>query len=159
MPNEIANISLAHMEQGGWGRLLRYSQSVAFVCAVAENFAPTYVSSNVIDLLGLAAAEVVAEPSSWSQRVHPEHRAIRRAGLHQAAAGNVHIGEYRFCRPDDTHIWLRETLSPDIDEDGIVRRVVGSVIDISAAREAQAKAADAEFDTVVPSKWPGFPRR
>ncbi len=144
MPKDVIDISLRCSEKSNWDRLLRYSQSATFVYAGAEDFAPIYASPNLADLLGLSAADVVAEPSSWMQGILPEYRATHQSGLHRAAAGEAHVLEYQFCRPDGTHVWLRESLHPDVDDQGIVRRIVGSVIDVSEVKDVQANAGKAE---------------
>ena len=144
MPDNVPGSSLAEEGYGGWERLLRYSQAAVFVCTAADRFAPTYASPNIIDILGLSGAEVVSRLSIWEDGIQGEHRSLRLEGLRGAAGGQPHVGEYRFARPDGRQIWIRETLHPDPDHDGVVRRVVGSLIDITDSRRARAEFAETE---------------
>lgn len=155
--NNFADASVTHVDNADWDRLLRYSPSVLFVCAANEPFTPTHISSNLIDVLGLSRADVIADSSSWTERIQPEHRASRLSGLRQAAAGAKHTGEYLFCRPNGTDIWLRETLSPEPDADGIVRRIVGSLTDISDSRRRQVGLAESDSRYRLAFETAGLP--
>lgn len=139
---DVFDISQGCLEISSWDGLLRFSQSAVFVYATSENLPLLYVSPNLAEVAGFSGKEVLADPLLWEQGIQAEVRASRQAGLRQAALGTSYIGEYLLCRPDGTQVWLRESLRPDVDDRGIVRRILGSVTDISEVREAQAKAAE-----------------
>ncbi|MFZ0263296.1 MAG: PAS domain-containing protein, partial [Pseudolabrys sp.] len=53
-------------------RLLRSSPAVIYSFKASGDFAPTFVSENISDVLGYAPAEYLEDPSFWRDRVHPD---------------------------------------------------------------------------------------
>jgi adenylate cyclase len=51
-------------------RLLSASPAVIYSFEATGDFAPTFVSDNIIDVFGYAPAEYLEDPSFWRDRVH-----------------------------------------------------------------------------------------
>ena len=54
------------------GRLLSSSPAVIYSFKATGDFAPTFVSNNIIDVFGYAPAEYLQDPCFWRDRVHPD---------------------------------------------------------------------------------------
>ena len=114
-------------------RLREISQTIDEVFWVAEpaQRALLYVSAGYEKIWGRPVAELLAEPASWMQGVHPDDRdrvvaalALRRDGDHELT--------FRVVRPDGTLRWVRDRAFAVRDATGRVVRVTGIAADVSA---------------------------
>ena len=65
-------------------RLLSASPAVIYSFKATGDFAPTFVSENIVDVFGYAPAEYLEDASFWRDRVHPDD-------LARVRKGNIHI--------------------------------------------------------------------
>jgi PAS domain S-box-containing protein len=94
-----------------------------------------YVSSAFEALYGRTAAELKADPTLWSQAVHPEDLS-RVADLRKLAPGQDSLEcDYRIVRPDGSVRWVLDRKRLIRDETGSVVLVGGIVEDITARKE------------------------
>ncbi len=78
------------------------------------------------------------------RRLHADDRAAVKAALRGTLAHEQPLAlECRFLRTDGAVQWLAATGMLQHDEDGVPQRLVGTVQDITARREAQARMAHA----------------
>lgn len=98
----------------------------------------SFISANVVDLLGYSADELLAEPDLLTGLVHPDDQARFRygldidEGLHQASR------EYRLSHRQGGWRWIRDTVRLICDTEGRPTELVGSWLDHT---EAQLLAA------------------
>jgi PAS domain S-box-containing protein len=105
-----------------------------------------YWSAGYKSQFGGDSAEITTTIHEWEQRVHPED--LQR--IHDSLYGFVQRGgeqwyeEYRFRRADGTYamVWDRGYLMRDAD--GTPSRMIGAMLDVTAFKQAEAKARDAE---------------
>ena len=81
------------------------------------------------ELLGLNARDVTV-PEDYG--AGPAFRAQAQLGR-----AKVLIGEKRYVRKDGSHIWVRRTMSPALDEDGRMRDGISVVEDITERKTAE----------------------
>src|SRR5450830_1889616 len=116
----------------------------------------TYLSDRCRDLLDVPTGVEVDEADLMAG-VHPDDRAALQKALAQAAAhADVPVEvEYRRVRPDGSLCWRLTRALGVAEEGGVVRRLVGSLSDISQRKvlEEQLRQA-ALFDAVT-----GLPNR
>ena|GEM_PF-440103 len=98
-----------------------------------------YRSENLYDLIGVRAEDAPPYIDWWDERIHPDdwERLQRHAQELYSSDQNLHEMEYRI-RHEDGHwvdVWDRSCLLRD--EQGRVRRVVGSTVDISDRKQAE----------------------
>ncbi|MGA7739181.1 MAG: PAS domain-containing protein [Pseudolabrys sp.] len=124
-------------------RLLRSSPAVIYSFKASGDFAPTFVSENISDVLGYAPAEYLEDPSFWRDRVHPDDLARVEDAISKFFQNGVHTVEYRFRRKDGSYCWVN-------DEQHLVRgvggkplEIVGSWSDITARKAAEEAKATA----------------
>jgi PAS fold. len=70
---ELREVQTAAQERVA--RLLSASPAVIYSFVATGEYAPVFVSDNLIDVFGYAPAEYLEDPSFWRDRVHPDDRA------------------------------------------------------------------------------------
>ncbi len=119
-------------------RLLDASPAVIYSFEAKGDFAPTFVSENIMRLFGYAASEYLENPNFWRERVHPDDlpriEAEMDALFEQPATTSI---EYRFRRKDGSYCWVNDEQHLIRDEQGAPSEVVGSWSDISARMAAE----------------------
>jgi PAS domain S-box-containing protein len=101
------------------------------------------VNLTLCDMLGYTAEEVMALGAQGL--IHPEDQAAGIEALRLLFAGQIeHVRQEKRCRcKDGTWRWVRVTLSPMRDDDGVILLAIAIVEDISERRRAEAEAAAA----------------
>jgi adenylate cyclase len=123
-------------------RLLTSSPAVIYSFKATGNFAPTFVSDNIIDVFGYAPAEYLEDPSFWRDRVHADDLARVEEAIAKFFQNGVHAVEYRFRRKDGSYCWVNDEQHLIRGVDGKPLEIVGSWSDITARKAAEeAKAA------------------
>ena len=79
-------------------RLLSSSPAVIYCFKATGDFAPTFVSDNIIAVFGYAPTEYLKDPSFWRDRVHPDDLARVETEIAGFFQNGVHTVEYRFRR-------------------------------------------------------------
>ena len=126
-------------------RLLSASPAVVYSFKATGDYAPTFVSDNIMDLFGYAPAEYLEDPLFWRDRVHPDDLARVEEAIAKFFQNGVHAVEYRFRRKDNSYCWVNDEQRLIADADGNPLEVVGSWSDVTArkvAEEERAKAHD-----------------
>lgn len=82
----------------------------------------------------------------WSDRLHPEDRARVLAALQDALEGNASVrhDEYRFRRGDGTYASVYDRGHIVRDERGMPVRLIGSMIDVTASKQAEEERRQLE---------------
>jgi adenylate cyclase len=124
-------------------RLLSSSPAVIYSFKAAGDFAPTFVSANIIGVFGYAPAEYLADPSFWRDRVHPGDLARVEDAISTFFQNGVHAVEYRFRRKDGSYCWVNDEQHLIRGVDGKPLEIVGSWSDITARKAAEAEKAAA----------------
>jgi len=123
-------------------RLLSASPAVIYSFKASGDFAPTFISDNIIDVFGYAPAEYLRDPSFWGDRVHPDDLARVEEAVSKFFHNGVQAVEYRFRRKDGSYCWVNDEQRLIRSSDGKPLEIVGSWSDITARKAAEeAKAA------------------
>ena len=123
-------------------RLLSSSPAVIYSFKATGDFAPTFVSDNIIGVFGYAPAEYLEDPSFWRDRVHPDDLARVDDAISAFFQNGVHAVEYRFRRKDGSYCWVNDEQRLIRGVSGKPFEIVGSWSDITARKAAEeAKAA------------------
>ncbi len=98
-----------------------------------------YVSPRVKELFGLAA-DATGEREFFVSHLHPDDvgrvEAVRRAHFERRGAFDV---QYRVRREGGDYLWVRDIGQAKWDETGQVLRFSGSISDIDAQKQAEAR--------------------
>ena len=106
----------------------------------------SYVSPQIEQLVGFTPAEWHARWHVWETRLHPHDRdRVLAATYHTASTGEPFQMEYRYLAKDGRIVWVldRATLLSR-DEQGRPFILQGVMLDITARKAAERKAAEAE---------------
>ncbi len=123
--------------------LLYSSPGVIYSCKIYGDHSITFMSENVISMLGYEVQEFMENPSFWASHVHPED-------LHQVFAATAklieqgqHSQEYRFLHKDGTYRWMYDQVKLVQDDAGNPLEIVGYWLDITERKqlEEELKAA------------------
>ena len=123
-------------------RLLSSSPAVIYSFKASGNFAPTFVSDNIIAVFGYAPAEYLEDPSFWRDRVHPDDLARVDDAISAFFQNGVQAVEYRFRRKDGSYCWVNDEQRLIRGVGGKPLEIVGSWSDITARKTAE-EAKDA----------------
>jgi len=112
-----------------------------------RNFANRY-------LLDLRGAEVEDPTGVWRDLVATEdHELVRQAFLEAVESKRMSIIRHRLgASTDSPGAWMELRLSPIVGADGQVVRILGSVVDVNAMVETEARLATARDDAVEASR-------
>ncbi|HET7573892.1 MAG TPA: PAS domain-containing protein, partial [Solirubrobacterales bacterium] len=107
--------------------------------ADGETMRFTFVSDKAEELLGYPARRWVDEATFWIDHLHPEDRDwAMQLCVDAARERRDHELEYRMLAADGRWLWLRETVTVDLDEAGRVR-LRGVIVDIGRQKAAEAE--------------------
>lgn len=106
-----------------------------------------YVSERAREMFGLDPEAMVANPTVFFSRVHPEDRARVQSAVRKAAerSPDAVITEYRVMRTDGRTVWIQTRSQVNQAETARVGETVaeGVAIDITERKEAEAAAEEA----------------
>ena len=115
--------------------LLTRSPAVIYSFKATGDYAPTFISQNVKDLLGYEPEEYLKSPDFWSARVHPkDSERILSEYSRLFSEGRLSV-EYRFRKKDGSYCWISDELQLLRNADGDPVEVVGSWSDITARKQ------------------------
>lgn len=123
--------------------LLYSSPGVIYSCKIYGDRGITFMSENVVNMLGYEVQEFMENPNFWANHVHPED-------LHQVFAATAtliqqgqHSQEYRFLHSNGTYRWMYDQVKLVEDDAGNPLEIVGYWLDITERKqlEEELKAA------------------
>jgi len=115
--------------------LLARSPAVIYSFKATGDYAPTFISQNVKDLLGYEPEEYLDSPNFWRSRVHPKDSGrILDEYSRLFSEGRLSI-EYRFQKKDGSYCWISDELQLLRNQAGDPIEVVGSWNDITARKQ------------------------
>jgi PAS domain S-box-containing protein len=117
--------------------LMTVTPGIIYTNQASGNYACTFVSENVDEIMGFAAWEMLDDPDFWSARLHPEDRKRvfdEMFPLIEHGGGTV---EYRFRHRSGNYIWIQDTFKVVHDDQGRPLEIVGSWADISDRKQAE----------------------
>ncbi|MBI5397387.1 MAG: PAS domain S-box protein, partial [Verrucomicrobia bacterium] len=132
--------------------LLSTSPVTIYTCAATPPYAATFVSANVVEVVGCTAPEFLAKPGFWAENIHPDDRARVFAGLGDLFIHDGHQHEYRFRHLNGGWRWVRDALRVVRGPDGQPVELIGYFIDITAQKEAEIEHG-AILETAIDGFW------
>ena len=138
---ELREVQAAAQEH--LARLLSASPAVIYSFRATGDYAPLFVSNNILDVFGYTPAEYLSDPSFWRKRVHPDDLARVEEAIAQFFGNGVHAVEYRFRRKDDSYCWVNDEQRLILGVDGKPLEIVGSWSDITARKTAEEEKVKA----------------
>jgi PAS domain S-box-containing protein len=119
--------------------LLAASPGVIFSCKVEDDYAITFVSDNVQNVMGYEADCFLNDATFWGRHIHPDDVTRIFASLHPLFEQGIHSHEYRFLQPDGTYRWIRSDMRLIRDANGQPLEAIGTSIDVSDRKLAEER--------------------
>jgi two-component system cell cycle sensor histidine kinase/response regulator CckA len=136
-------------------RRLEYVMSattaVTYTARAFGDFGASFVSSNVIDLVGYDARAFVDEAGFWLNHIHPNDRMAVHEGQRALFASGEHSFQYRFRHADGRYRSLQDAARLVRDENGDPKEIVGYWIDVTDRSQADEalRRSEAKFRTLI----------
>lgn len=118
--------------------LLAATPAVIFSCKLDGNYDVTFVSENIVSLIGYEAQELVDGSLDWHNLVHPEDREIIDTAYQQLLEKESISYEYREQHKDGNYRWIYDEVKLVKDAAGIPVECVGYGVDITDRKQAEA---------------------
>lgn len=118
--------------------LLAATPAVIFSCKLDGNYDVTFVSENVVSLIGYEARELVDGSLDWHSLVHPEDREMVATAYEQLLEKELISYEYREQHKDGNYRWIYDEVKLVKDAAGIPVECVGYGVDITDRKQAEA---------------------
>jgi adenylate cyclase len=114
--------------------LVARSPAVIYSFKATGDYAPTFISKNVKDLLGYETQDYLASPDFWQTRVHPKDLDRILSSMGRLFEEGHITNEYRFRKKDGNYCWIGDELQVVRNEAGDPVEVIGAWTDITARR-------------------------
>jgi PAS domain S-box-containing protein len=131
--------------------LISATPSIIYSMGARGDFATTFISDNIRNVLGYEPAAVMADPNFWSSHLHPDDAALAVALSGDLENKSTITREYRFRHGDGSWRWMHDEMRVTRDEQGRATELVGYWLDITARKTAQVrlKAREEVFSSIV----------
>ncbi|MFW2366517.1 MAG: PAS domain-containing protein, partial [Desulforhopalus sp.] len=124
--------------------LLSSSPAVTYTSEPSGDYAATYISGNVTDLIGHQPTDFTENPHFWSNNIHLQDREQIFKEMHHLFKNDTHIHEYRFQHRDGSYLWMLDEMKLIRDDDGNPQEIIGSWIDITSRKRAELALEQSE---------------
>ncbi|MEG4198254.1 GAF domain-containing protein [Microcoleus sp. Pol12A5] len=118
--------------------LLATTPAVIFSCRLGGNYDVTFVSDNIVSMIGYEAQEFLDGSLDWHSLVHPEDREIVATSYAQILEKESISYEYRERHKDGSYRWIYDEIKLVKNSAGIPVECVGYGVDITARKQAEA---------------------
>jgi PAS domain S-box-containing protein len=120
--------------------LLSSSPAVIYSCKIDGEYGATFMSENVINMMGYPAVWFVKNWSFWLDHVHPEDKSsVLKFIKNNLANDSIGACEYRFKHRDGSYRWVMDQVKLIHNEMGEPAEFVGYWADISDRKIAEEK--------------------
>ncbi len=104
----------------------------------------TYLSENVVTVLGYGPREFIGHPEFWERRVHPEDLPFVAAEIRRLWEEGRFTFEYRLLHKDGRYRWIREEANLVRDRKGEPTEVIGYWSDVTEWKQLEERLLKAE---------------
>ncbi|MAT40112.1 MAG: hypothetical protein CL946_10970 [Ectothiorhodospiraceae bacterium] len=119
--------------------LLSSSPAIIYSAKPSKQFEVTFVSENITVVLGYSPEEFMVDRKFWFSKIHPEDVERVITELPHVFEKGALVREYRMLHKDGEYRWMRDDIKMVRNPDGNALEIVGSSIDITERKEAEAK--------------------
>ncbi len=103
-----------------------------------------YVNRVYERIWGRSIEHAYAYPTGYLEHIHPDDRPAAERAFERRLAGELTSVEFRIIRSDGGVRWIREEAVPVLDEQNRVKRIVGTMRDITDAKQGELALRDSE---------------
>ena len=121
-------------------RLVEAGPAVAYARDPRPPHRLTFVSANVQRIFGLSGEELMAAPTSYGGRLHPDDQRTVADHWDRLLREGASVSDYRVRRPGGGLYWIRDEQSVVRDADGRAVEIVGSLLDVTEQKRTEERA-------------------
>jgi PAS domain S-box-containing protein len=125
--------------------LLSSTSVVIYSSKPSGHFGATFISKNIVQMVGYDPKEFTGDSNFWFDHVHPEDQPIISEEVPKVFEKEFHAYAYRFRCGDGRYIWVSDQMKLVRDNDGNPIEIIGFWEDISERKQAEASLKQA-FD-------------
>jgi len=144
---DITERKLAETALLVWQERLQYllssSPGVIYTCKASADYPSTFISENIVAMMGYEAREFVEDHSFWLLRIHPEDLPQVQASRPTLFELGQYGVEYRFLHQDGTYRWVYDQAKLVRDEAGKEVEIVGYWTDITQRKQLEVELRSA----------------
>ncbi len=129
--------------------LLSSVPATIYSSEISGDYAATFISENVRNLIGYEPEEFLEDPQFWINRIHPEDRPKTFVEVPLLFERGHHTYEYRFKHKDGTYRWMLDEMTLVRDTDGNPLEIVGFWADVTDLKEAEERLRESEQDKAL----------
>ncbi len=118
--------------------LLATTPAVIFSCKLGGNYDVTFVSDNIVSMIGYESREFLDGSLDWHSLIHPEDRELVATSFARILEKESISYEYRELHKDGTYRWIYDEIKLVKNAAGIPVECVGYGVDITARKQAEA---------------------
>ncbi|CAN1211355.1 hypothetical protein TUMEXPCC7403_14230 [Tumidithrix helvetica PCC 7403] len=103
---ELENQILQHRMQF----ILSFSPAVIYACSPEGNYKVTFVSENILEVMGYTPENFIQDADFWASHIHPEDTSKFFAGYANLLEQGEHTHKYRFLHKNGKYCWIRDEM-------------------------------------------------
>ena len=124
--------------------MLTSSPAVTYVSKAFGDFAATFISENVSEIIGYQSSDFLDNPSFWADHIHPDDKENIFIGLKDLFEKDYHMHEYRFQHRDGSYRWMRDRMKLIRNANSEPLEIIGSWTDITNQKQIEKKLEESE---------------
>ncbi|VAX09806.1 Signal transduction histidine kinase [hydrothermal vent metagenome] len=126
----------------GTGARLQYlidnSPAIIYSAVPSGDFKMTFVSENLLNVLGYEPHEMLDDMNFWIEHIHPDDRSALMQQLPRLLSnGGQQTHDYRFRHHDGHYLWMHDTMRLVCDKTGQPLELLGSLLDITERKKME----------------------
>ncbi|MGH2539222.1 MAG: putative bifunctional diguanylate cyclase/phosphodiesterase [Actinomycetota bacterium] len=140
--DDVATRGRLFEAQTRYGALVEQIPAIVYADVADEDMTTTYVSPQILPLLGYTPQEYVDDPGLWTRILHADDRdAAVETYLRGRELGEPFVYEYRLIARDGRTVWFRDSAIVLPDPDGRPALIQGVMLDITERKAAEQHIA------------------
>ncbi|MBN2468055.1 MAG: PAS domain-containing protein [Deltaproteobacteria bacterium] len=113
------------------------STIVYYTAETSGDYGATFISDNVVHMVGYEPPEFVEHSQFWIDHIHPDDRPSVTIEVPKLFKKEHVTYEYRFRCRDGRYIWIRDEMRLIRDPDGKPQEIIGYWIDITESKSVE----------------------
>jgi len=126
--------------------ILSSTPAVHYVCRIeGEQFIPTFISPNLVNMTDYGADDVFADVGWWASRIHPDDiKSVLADFPERLMESKILSHKYRFRHKNGQYLWVHDELRLICNDEGYPVEIVGSWIDITKFKALEDQLIQAQ---------------
>ena len=120
---------------------------VSYRCTADDEHRFTFLSSEIINIIGVAPSDFLVGNRSYYDFIHPNDIEYVKKSISEASKNRQHFDiEYRVSGRNKEILWVNERGHMAFDQEGKPLWIDGTIADVTARREAAAKLNESLYE-------------